>query len=222
MEPRLTGIDRQEALRYLGVRGDRPPADVAASLDKWEAALLKTARPRAVWRLFDLMPDGTLAGTTFRPAGEDIRRHLTGCDRVVLMAATLGAEADVLLRRTQVEDMAQAVILDAAAGAAVENVCDDLCAGLAAELAPAFLTGRFSPGYGDMPLEQQGEMCRVLDTARRIGVGLTPGGLMTPMKSVTALIGVSDTPREEGGGGCKNCAQYENCGIRKAGGSCGR
>ena len=222
MEPRLTGIDRREALRYLGVPGDTPPADVAASLDIWEAALIKTARPRAVWRLFDLTPDGTLAGTSFRPAGEDIRRHLAGCSRVVLMAATLGAEADALLRRTQVEDMARAVILDAAAGAAIENMCDNLCADLAAELAPAYLTGRFSPGYGDMPLEQQGEMCRVLDTARRIGVGLTPGGLMTPMKSVTALIGLSDRPREKDADGCRNCERYESCAIRKEGGRCGR
>ena len=221
METRLSGLDRREALRYLGVRDDAPPADIAAALDRWEAALVKAARPRTVWRLFDIAPDGTLAGTGFRPAGEDIRRHLAGCGRVILMGATLGAEADRLLRRVQVEDMAQAVILDACAGAAVERVCDELCAEIEKELAPAYLTDRFSPGYGDMPLEQQTELCRVLDVTRRIGVSLTAGGLMTPMKSVTALIGVADTPRTRREGGCGSCPRYATCVIRKEGGRCG-
>ena len=172
MEARLTGIDRRETLRYLQYRGGELSEAIRADLDRCEETLLAAARPRIIWRCFDRLSDGTLAGTDFRPEGEDIAALLSGCDRVILMAATLGAEAESLLRRTQARDMADAVILDAAGSAAIENVCDNLCADLAALFAPRYLTERFSPGYGDMPLSQQRELCRVLDLERRIGVTL--------------------------------------------------
>ncbi len=220
IEARLTGLDRAEALAYLGVTG-APDGDLSARLDRAEALIMDAARPRAVWRLFAILPDGTLAGTGFAPAGEDIRAHLAGCGQAVLMAATLGAGIDGLLRRTQAADMALAVVLDACAGAAIENVCDNLCADLAGQLAPRHMTGRFSPGYGDMPLAQQGALCRVLDVGRRIGVSLTPGGLMVPQKTVTALVGISETPVSRRTGGCAGCEKYEGCVLRGEGRRCG-
>lgn len=221
MEARLTGVDRDEALRYLGYRGGALPDGAEAAVARCERLLTDTARPRAVWRLFGLLPDGTLAGTGFRPAGADIRAHLLGCDRVILLAATLGAEVEALLRRTQVTSMADAVTLDACASAAIENVCDNLCADIAAELAPLYLTDRFSPGYGDLPLSQQGELFRVLDVTRRIGVTLTDSGLMLPQKSVTAILGVSEKPVSKRRGGCAACSMQETCVYRKEGKTCG-
>ncbi len=190
MEGRLTDISRTEALRYLRVRG---PADerLQADLDRCMTRLRQAAHPRVCWRLFPLCADGTLEGTGFRPRGESIRKHLAGCDQVVLMAATLGSETELLLRRTQSRDMADALLTDALASAAIENVCDNLCSDLAQQLAPARVTSRFSPGYGDFPLAQQRELCEVLNVFRLLGISLTSGGLMIPQKSVTALIGVS-------------------------------
>lgn len=221
MEARLTGIDRNEALRYLGYRGGALPDGAEAAVERCERLLMNVAKPRAVWRQFGLMPDGTLVGTGFRPAGEDIRAHLAGCDRVILMAATLGAEVEALLRRTQVTNLADAVTLDACASAAVENVCDNLCADIATELAPLYLTERFSPGYGDLPLSQQRELFCVLDVTRRIGVTLTDSGLMLPQKSVTAILGVSANPVSKRQGGCAACSMQETCVYRKEGKTCG-
>ena len=118
--------------------------------------------------------------------------------------------------------MADAVLLDAAGSAAIEAVCDAFCADLAAELAPWHLTGRFSPGYGDYPLEEQKAVFRLLDVTRRIGVNLTESGLMIPQKSVTALIGVSDTPQENRRSGCGDCLGRFACVYRKEGKSCGK
>lgn len=220
IEARLTGLGRAEALAYLGVTG-APDPDLAARLDRCQALIMDAARPKAVWRLFPILPDGSLEGTQFRPAGADIRAHLAGCGQVVLFAATLGAQVDALLRRTQAADMALAVVLDACAGAAIENVCDNLCTDIERELAPRYLTGRFSPGYGDMPLAQQEALCRVLDVGRRIGVALTPGGLMAPQKTVTALVGVSETPVPRRTGGCAGCDKYADCALRREGRRCG-
>ena len=220
MEARLDHIDRREALKYLGYRGGALAPDAEADIARCEAAILRTARPRVVWRRFGLTPDGALAGTAFRPAGEDVRALLSGCSAAILMAATLGGEVDALLRRAQVKSMADALILDACASAAVENVCDNLCADMARAVTPMFLTDRFSPGYGDMPLSQQGALCDVLDVSRRIGVTLTDGGLMLPQKTVTAILGVSPTPVKKRARGCAACKLFETCSYRKDGKTC--
>lgn len=57
-----------------------------------------------------------------------------------------------------------------------------------------YLTGRYSPGYGDWPITVQPLVAAALDTARRAGLCVTDSNLMTPRKSVTALLGVSDHP----------------------------
>lgn len=219
---RLTDIDLREALRYALWRGPDVPPDVMENARSCAGEILRAARPAAVWRLFELEPDGTLRGAAFFPQGEDIRRHLAGCGRVVLLAVTLGAGVDALLRRAQVRDMARAVLLDACASAAIENVADNLCADVAQRLAPSRLTARFSPGYGDMPLAQQAELLKTLDAARRIGVTLTDGGMMLPQKSVTALAGVADAAGtgEPSGGGCAHCALRGDCLYRKDGKRC--
>lgn len=222
MQPRLTGLNRREALLYLGYKGGTIPPDVESEIARCEALLLQTARPRIVWRRFPLLPDGSPAGTDFRPQGEDVRTLLNGCEAVIFFAATLGAEAEALIRRAQVTDMAQAVILDACGSAAIENVCDNLCGDLAAAEAPLYLTDRFSPGYGDFPFAQQPDFCRLLDVGRRIGVTLSPSGLMLPQKTVTALMGVSPVPVEKRSRGCIDCDLFSTCSYRKEGASCGK
>lgn len=219
MEGRLTKIDRAEALRYLQYRGDTVPEELERQLDRCERMLMDAARPRVTWQLYDLSPDMTLTGTAMTLPGNQVRRLLKDCGRVILMAATLGMEAETLLRRAQKRSMAEAVLLDALGSAAIENVCDNLCADLAAMMAPRYLTVRFSPGYGDMPLSQQRGFFDTLDVTRRIGVTLTESGLMAPQKSVTALMGVSDRPQPQRRD-CADCANYDTCAYRKEGNPC--
>ena len=113
MEARLTAIDRGQVLQYLGFKGDVLPPALEDSLRRCETQLLETARPRILWKLFPLLPDGRLAGTGFRPKGCDIRDFLSGCGELSRMAATLGAEVERLIRKAQLSDMAEAMILDA-------------------------------------------------------------------------------------------------------------
>ncbi|MBR0040351.1 MAG: vitamin B12 dependent methionine synthase, activation domain protein [Oscillospiraceae bacterium] len=221
MEARLESIPHTEMLRYLSYHGSFLPEEIRADLERCEGLMLRTARPRLVWRMFALLPDSLLEGTDYHPGGEDIRAFLYDCDSVIVMAATLGIEAENLIRRTAGKNLADSVILDAAGSAAIEAVCDNFCEDLAAAFAPRFLTDRFSPGYGDMPLSDQRAIFSLLDVSRRIGVSLSESCLMIPQKSVTALIGVSDRPQPKRGRGCEACGNYENCCYRKEGKSCG-
>ena len=70
-----------------------------------------------------LHADGTELPCEELIVGEDIRRHLRGCNRAVLLGATLGTEVDRLLRVSQIRDMARAVVLDSLASVAIEQVC---------------------------------------------------------------------------------------------------
>lgn len=183
-------IDRSEALRYLGLWGREPDSGTAALFERARALLLEAARPRTIWKQFALCEDKQglfLPQAGLRLPGRSIRRHLCGCSSCLMMAATLGGEADRLLLRTQLQNMALAAVMDACMSAAIEDVCDRL--GGEMQKAGA-LTSRFSPGYGDLPLALQQDVIRLLDTPRRIGLTLTGSCMLAPQKSVTALLGV--------------------------------
>ncbi len=222
MQARLTDTDPAEILRYLGCRTPDGQEDLRAWVSEGQAAVAAAAQPRACWRVFPL--EGTTpAGSGLTLTGEDIRRHLDGCDRAVLLAATLGREVDALLLRAEVRDMARALVWDSCASAAIENVCDNLEAELRAHFRAQglYLTGRFSPGYGDLPLALQRPLCAALDTGRRIGLTVSRSGLLLPRKSVTAVLGLAATPKTGYRAGCAHCLLYDTCQRRKEGNPCG-
>ena len=74
----------------------------------------------------------------------------------------------------------------------IESLCDVFCEELSQELQEeGYLTSRFSPGFGDLPLTIQHDVFRVLDCSRKIGLTLNESLLMSPSKSVTAFAGIS-------------------------------
>ena len=83
-----------------------------------------------------------------------------------------------------------------------------------------YLTGRFSPGYGDWDIAVQPLVAAALDTARRAGLCVTDTNLMTPRKSVTAILGVSGHPVKGKLAGCGHCVLRTRCEYRKRGKTC--
>ena len=117
--------------------------------------------------------------------------------------------------------MARAALLDACGSAWVEAGCDGAEREIAARFPGLYLTDRFSPGYGDLPLALQRDICGVLDAPRRLGVQVGDSLLLNPAKSVTAVIGLSETPQPARVRGCGFCAMRESCQYRKGGTTCG-
>lgn len=219
--PRLDNINTNEVLLYLSYHGGEVPAELERDILRCAELVKKAARPRITYRIFPV-EEGQPVGAGILLEGQDIRRHLEDCHETILMAATLGQEVETLLMRTQIRDMAQALIMDSCASAAIENICDNLEADLREEYEKQgfFLTDRFSPGYGDMPISQQRDFCGVLDVQRRIGLTVSESGIMIPRKSVTAVLGVSRAPRKRRSSGCANCNMFRTCTIRKGGKTC--
>lgn len=215
--------DIDEALRYLGV-GEHPPESLRRQAETIAAELAGAVQPRWVYAVLDLEREGDaprLPALNLTLAGQSARMMLEDCGQAALLACTIGAEFDRCLRAMQRRDMARAVLLDACGSALVERGCDAAERELAARLPGVYLTDRFSPGYGDLPLDIQPDICAALDTPRRLGLHVTERLLLNPMKSVTAVIGLSDRPQRARIRGCAFCAMRENCQLRKRGERCG-
>ena len=216
-------LDLSEPLRYLGVRGEPDPA-LHAEMSAVAGRLTRAVTPRWVWRVFHVKHtfDGEgLEGTGLVLTGEMARKMLADCSQAVLLACTLGAGFETLLRAEQARSIARAAMLDACGSAWVECGCDQAEREISARFPGMYRTDRFSPGYGDLPLELQKDICALLDAQRRLGVQVTDSLLMNPTKSVTAIIGLSDNPQPARVKGCKFCNLRESCQYRKEGKTCG-
>lgn len=216
-------LDLSEPLRYLGVRGEPDPA-LLAQLSAAADRLTRSVTPRYVWRAFPLSrsEEGpALEGAGLILSGSMAGRMLADCSQAVLLACTLGAGFEALLRAEQARSMARAAMLDACGSAWVEAGCDQAEGEISARFPGLYLTDRFSPGYGDLPLELQRDICALLDAQRRLGVQVTASLLMNPTKSVTAVIGLSERPQPARIRGCGFCNLRGSCQYRKEGKTCG-
>lgn len=216
-------LDLSEPLRYLGVRGEPDPAllgELSAVADR----LTRTVEPRWVWRAFRVKHSfdcEELEGSGLTLPGGMARAMLADCERAAVLACTLGAGFEAMLRAEQARSMARAAMLDACGSAWVEAGCDAAEAEISARFPGLYLTDRFSPGYGDLPLDLQRGICAALDAPRRLGIQVTDSLLLNPTKSVTALIGLSDRPQPARVRGCGHCPLAGSCQYRKEGTTCG-
>lgn len=220
---RLGKLNKKEALKYLGYGNNEPDEKILKLLDKCEEELLETARPQIVYRCFDITEgekDIEVEGTNLCLKGNSIREHLEGCDKAVLLCATVSAAVDKLLRKLEIEDMASMVVMDSLSSVAVEQVCDKAEEMIAAEFSDYYQTWRFGIGYGDLPLTLQSDFLKALDAEKRVGVFATASSLLTPRKSVTCIIGLSKTPVSKKRRGCQTCNMKDRCIYRGTDSGC--
>ncbi len=218
-EPRFTTLNMNEILKYLGFRGQELTEEIAEQIKRCTDEVLAAATPRLTYRHAPL-EDGAVLGVTF--AGNDIPRMLEPCEEVVLFGTTLGPGVERLMMRYEVTNAADSVIMDACASTAIENICNNFESDMrrAVEAEGRYLTDRFSPGYGDLPIAEQPKFFALLDMTRRIGVSLTPTTIMVPRKSVTAIMGIARTPQPHRPPDCEHCLMFRTCPFRKAGRRC--
>lgn len=227
----IDSIDRSEVLRYLGYAGQGITTELDACIDDVIARCIRIGRPRGVWRIFEVADVGTqddrtpfvsLAGTSLELSGHSMEEHMAGAVAVGVMAVTVGMDVEREIRRLSLTDRVEQVVFDAAATTLVERAADACEADVVASAADRglFCNGRFSPGYGDMSLEVQPVLLATLDAPRRLGISLSSTLLMTPTKSVTAVMGVFRDPRRSSHPTCADCLCHDFCTIRTSGRTC--
>lgn len=210
----LEKLNRNEAVRYLGGAGIRLNYRMDVLMDECEKAVLEKASPKYLYVEKDL-PCPQIMG------GKDIESHLNGCEKAIVMCATVGSEVDKLIRISQISDMARAVVMDSLASVAVEQVCNAFDKIIAEKYSDYNMTFRFSPGYGDYPIELQKIILQMLDAPKKIGLCTNDNFLLTPTKSVTAVLGLSKNHIERKKRGCAICNMRETCKFRRKGLHCG-
>lgn len=217
MEIRLETIEMREILHFLGWRGAKVERELMLEIRAIADHVLNEVTARAVMLQLPFGDNGTLEGTAFYPQGKDIAKLLSGCSEVCLLAVTLGAQSERMILREQARSNTHAVLLDAVLSAYVEAACDQIEEMLREQLLlkGLYLTDRFSPGYGDMPMEQTREICEVLSAFKAIGLSVSGSGIMIPRKSVTAVMGISRFPVERRPDGCAGCPSRDTCEFAK-------
>lgn len=219
-------LDRGEVLRYLGYSGQRIDDSLLGRVDEMMQRCLRVSNPGYLYRVFPVRAeDGVirLEGSTLALRGHDISAHLEGARFCAVMAATAGLGNERELRRLSRLDSLDGMIFDAAGSALAESVADACNAAIMAEARGRglFAKWRFSPGYGDLPLDIQPAIVRVLDADKRLGITVTDSNLLIPAKSVTAFVGWFDTPQDERRS-CATCAFAPYCEMREKGTLCYR
>ncbi len=186
-------IDRREVLRYAGVI--EGTSDIDAMLSDCISEIKDRLSYRVCWCEFEVNVTDTEIDIGFaRISSSSLKKVLCDCDRAVIFCATVGVDIDRLISRYSLTSPSRAVLLQALGSERVEALCDAFCLDISerAAISGAEITRRFSPGYGDLPLEFQRDVFAVLDSYKRIGVSLGENLFMTPTKSVTAIFGIKN------------------------------
>ena len=237
--PKDSKLNRESWLRLLGVSEEhlqKAEADekmgaalkrLTEQMDEAEGLLFEAARPAFAYAVL---------GAEQLPAqGESLAKHLEGCGRLVLSAVTLGHAVDDLITDTQSSKIALSVVIDCgasvmaelAANLAEEQIRAELAAdtGTAADADPSaarplYMTARFSPGYGDSPLEMQTQVLDILNAEEQLGITLSKGFMMSPSKSITGIMGLADHPVTGRLATCAECVLRDKCQLLKEGKRC--
>lgn len=219
----------EEVMRYLGYKKDHYDQQTLQRVREIMEVVEDTIVPRWDFQSFEIKNRSkdriALTDLPFFLEGESIAEHLQFASHVYVMAATLGVESERYLLRTQAVSMADSMIVDSCLSVYVEEAADQCEQEIRNLISDSEeLTFRFSPGYGDFPLEVHQEMIRSLRWDRILGITVTNSMMMVPSKSVIAVIGVEKTGKQKeqnrammpcGNQSCEVCELKDTCNWKK-------
>lgn len=203
-------FNRKEILRYAQCR--ETSEDVKSLMEECIAEVSGKLPYKVCWREVCINLGESFADFGFmRLESENLRKNLDGCSQAVLFGATVGIYMDRLIAKYSRVSPAKAVMMQAVGAERIEALCDAFSADVKAwcEKNGHFTKPRFSPGYGDLSLETQKDIFRVLDCPKNIGLSLSDSLLMTPTKSVTAIIGITESEQQDKGNKCTDCQNFD-------------
>ena len=186
-------INKSEIYRYLGYKDGMTVTDEVESLiDEILQNVLAGSVPKVCYKRFDVTVQDRVDFGFLSVKSRDLTINLTGCREAIIFAATIGIYTDRQIQKEAILSQAKACIYQAVGATVIEAVCDDFNEWIRCEEMTKgnTLKPRYSPGYGDVSLEIQKDICRELNCAKMAGITLTDSMLMIPEKSVTAIIGI--------------------------------
>lgn len=199
---------KKEILRYAGCKAesDLPEGLLENCIDEAASVL----GFKVCYTVFDVKTTDHRCGfSSFSVTSKTLAGNIKDCDKAVLFAATVGVGIDRLISKYSAVSPVKAVIFQAIGAERIEALCDMFCSDIQKETG-RFTRPRLSPGYGDFDLDCQVDIFRTLNCQKLIGLSLTDSMMMSPSKSVTAVMGLADKPQGEEYNKCRAC-QNKNC-----------
>ena len=182
-------ISPDKAFRLLGITGEDARSELLPEILSALEEIKQISKCRLCYDIFSISSSEGMLDLGFaRVSSKDLAKNLKSCNKIALVTATVGLELDRLIAKYSRTSPSRAVILQAAGGGIVEEMLDRFEGILQKE--GLKLKPRFSCGYGDLELSLQKDIFKALGCEKNIGVYLTDSLLMTPTKSVSAIIGI--------------------------------
>lgn len=200
----------KEILRYAGCK--KADSEISALVKSCIDEITNKLTYKVCYRQFwvkicdDICDFGAFA---FR--SKNLALNLNGCKSAILFAATIGVGIDRLITQYGRISPSKALMFQAIGAERIEALCDAFCADISKEYNVG-TKPRFSPGYGDLPLGCQKDIFSVLSPEKQIGLTLTDSLLMSPSKSVTAIVGLGGEEKQTKNK-CDVC-NMKNCTFR--------
>lgn len=219
-------ISKDEVLKYLGHKKQNINEDVDQIIEEAIRESKILIAPKYVFSEYKtILSDAYVGfeGTKLVLPGHDIMEHLRYAKTTVLMAVTVGGMIEKKISYYEKTNLTKAIILDACATTSVEAICDCIEEEVRekAEKDNLTITFRYSPGYGDLPIDVQRDFVDTLNATKMIGLTVSEHNLLMPRKSVTAIIGIIPKDVETKKRNCEVCKNYKNCNFRREGIFCG-
>lgn len=204
-------VNKSEILRYAGAK------EITTQVEDILDFCLKEIEGKLCYKvcygLFPLSISKDSVNLSFKEVkSHSLMKNLENCHSFILFAATIGIEIDRLIAKYGKVSPAKALMFQAIGAERIESLCDKFTEFISQEYGN--IRPRFSPGYGDFPLDMQKDFFSILQPDRKIGLTLNSSMLMSPSKSVTAIIGISDKCKEIEKHNCSSCNQ-KDCSFRR-------
>lgn len=217
-----------EILRYLGYPEDYSDNNVIQEISNAIDECILKAHPRITYKIFDPIFNKennkiVLDNSNIELNGNAIFKHMNDASKIVCFAATLGVQIENYIKLLSFKEITKSIIFDSVCNECIEVVCDlgEIQIKQDDHLKNLFSNSRFSPGYGDLPIEIQPNIIKVLDANRKIGLTCSQTNLLIPRKSVTAFIGYFNNEVNNLETTCEFCNIKDKCKLRKEGKYCG-
>ena len=179
-------FDKSEILRSAQDKCETPELDLI--IDECIAEVSDKLVYKVCYGEFDISVDQPNIDFGFmNVTSKDLSKNLKDCKKTVVFGATVGIELDRLILRYGRISPVKALIFQAIGAERIEALAD----AFNNEIKEKYITvPRFSAGYGDFSVYKQTDIFNILDCGRKIGLTLNDSMMMSPTKSVTAIIGI--------------------------------
>ena len=203
-------ISKKDIEIYLGYYGIKPDSSTDSIIEECISEFNEKVVFRACYTVLPVECRNEISLGNLNFCSNSLKKNLDGCESAYIFAATAGSESQRIIAKNSVISPLRGIVSDCVGSAAIEAFCDKFNCEFENR---DFLRPRFSPGYGDLPLECQKQLLGLLDAKKNIGLSLNESLMMSPSKSVTAIIGIGKDKNKCNGPGCMIC-KAENCPYR--------